>query len=376
VPISVLGRRTTAIARRIVCGFCGLTAACGAFSLAGVEPDASIDGGGGDVMSTTDADDAATPECDSGDSPCPCVKTLLSPGGGPVVAFQIDATYAYWLGKIKGESVPNLYRAPLTGNGPTTTLNLSGTISGAHNNLGLDSQYVYLSESTGTPVNLARIPLDGGNVTAFSPSLPMSPTDLQAGPRGLYWTDNESDLCTAAFDGTLPPGDSGCGGAPLLSGSVTNSYQDSLTIADASVYLSIYSAGLWRVSTTTGQATLLTVASDPSYASRPMAATDTDLYFAQGLGEAGSVAHVAAAGGSASVLTTVNKILALALDDTYVYFIENTSPMAQIAKVPRDGSALPTVLGCDGSNPGFLAVDGESVYWANESNGQVWKAPK
>jgi hypothetical protein len=353
---------------------CASVYACGAFSLDAVvpQPDGSIiDAGGssdGDASS-----EGATPPCDGGGDPCSCLsKTLVSSGNGPVVAFQIDPNYAYWLAKDEGKS-PSVCRSLLTGDGGVSVIAPSFSWMTSYG-MSLDSQYVYSAQTSAGSPYLVRVPVGGGVMTPFSVGLP-SVESLQAGPGGLYWADTEADVCTAALDGAIPPGDSGCGGAPFAPGSAdaASTAYNSLVSADASLYLSLYWTGeIWRVSTADGQETLV-VASDLHDAYRKMAATDTDLFFAQKLsGDAGTVVHVAATGGAATVLVQTGPVQSLTIDDASVYYVVG----AQIAKTPRNGGAS-TVVGCDEQGqPAFVAVDNQWVYWANAGDGRVWKAPK
>jgi hypothetical protein len=357
-----------------------LWGACGAFSLHDVvsEPDGSVtdaptgDGGDGGG-SVDDSGESGPPPCDGS---CSCLpQTVLSNGNGPIVAFQIDATNAYWLAKVGGKN-PVVYNIPLVPDGGMLVpVAPSFSYTGVGSGMGLDSHYVYSAQAS-SPAYLARVPLAGGTMTPFSPALP-SVTSLQVGPDGLYWADKTSDVCTASLTGVLPPGDSGCGGGALSPGpaDAASSPYNSLALADASVYLAVYSTGeIWRARTTDGQKTLLVV-SDAHNTFRPMVASDTDLFFAQKVpNDGGAIVHLAVEGGDASTLVTTDQVMALTFDDTNVYYVAG----AQIAKVPRDGG-VPTVLGCavaPNVQPAFIAVDGMWVYWADANDGLVWRAPK
>ena len=77
----------------------------------------------------------------------------------------------------------------------------------------------------------------------------------------------------------------------------------------------------------------------------------------------GSIVKLAQLGGSPVVLVTDTNVDTLALDDEYVYWIDNDT----IRRVPKAGGE-PGVVAVDADSPQWLAVDANDVYWTtNES---------
>jgi hypothetical protein len=349
------------------------------------------EGGAGDTMgdSTLDArpdamGDAARDApmeadvgpCDAGADPCAChaTPTLMLQGAANVQVMAVVGDYLYWLGEPGGYD-PALYRIPID----SVTASLPPYIhdgfalGGGNDQLPFNSQNFYVDIGSSVPY-LAVIPIDDAGLTSrLTPNLPNPAAELRVGPAGVYWTNGNSEICSASLDGTLPAGDSGCGGgalAPAPDGGL-KSYYNRLALAETSVFQSIYNTGEIRSVPVVGGAAQQAVQRSRNMI-RPLFASDTDLVWSESTGDAGTIFHALPDGGDVTTLVNTAPIAMFAVDTTNVYFL--TEAPGRVLEVPLDGGAA-AILACVDA-PQLLAIDSTRVYWWSGFDNTFRSVPK
>jgi hypothetical protein len=374
----------------------GVGLACGAFSLNGVVDgggldaqgnDASRDGGSADSSSNSDSDapsDAAS--CDAA-SPCACLPavTTIIAGIHGVGAVTVDENYVYWVAPSGGKSA--IFRLPVgTTNAASIPAPSSGTFAlpgGRIVGLPFDAKNFFLAlEDTHYLISTVAVDSDGGaKVVELTPHFDGIPVDVLAGDKGVYWTDNTSEICFAYLDGGFATkGDSGCGAQPLApeadSGGTLN---NTLALSPTAVYQSIYKTGEIRwVSSTpaiTSHAKLL-LRRSPNEA-RTLYATATELIFSES-GASGCIFHSSANGtGVTQLVGDAGPIGSFVVDATHIFYAvdyPDESPSTTIYYVPRDGGAS-TLLACD-PQPEYLAEDATYIYWWSLDDNDLHRVAK
>jgi hypothetical protein len=385
--------RRRRVAKGIVVALGALAGACGAFSLNDVTPE--VDGGGPDshrpdASSSNDADaDAARADvdadggpdvslfdsaCDASGDPCNCLPapTTLAKGIDGVLALAIDGNDLYWVARA---STYALFRLPVTATDASNPGPFSDTFSlaaGKIDGLPFDSKKFYLALQ-GTRYYIATVVIDsdgGAKAQDLTPHVPAIPTEVLVGPKGVYWSDTETEICFAYLDGGLPAkADSGCGAKPLApaadGGGTSN---NALALSTTSVFQSIYKTGAIR----SVQDTPLTVGPpktilqrDPDE-TRELYATTTDLFFSESSSDSGTIFRVAPSGvGVVSpLIEPTGPIGSFVVEATQIYFAVDylsESPTTTIFVVPR-GGGVPTLVACD-PQPEYLLTDSEYLYW-------------
>jgi hypothetical protein len=325
--------------------------------------------------SSRDAASEAGP-CDAGGDPCACLvtPTLILQGAANVHVMTVDGDSLYWLGDPGGYD-PFFYGIEVDSvdaSLPPYAHNDFAWGSGS-DEIPYNSKYFYFDIGDSTPY-LAEFPVDDAGVTIrLTPNLPILAEELRVGARGIYWTNNNSEICAAELDGSIPAGDSGCGGKALA---VTpdgglNSYYNRLALADASVFQAIYNTGEIR-SVPVGGGVAQEVAMRAKDVVRPLFASDTDLVWSESVGDAGTVFHALPDGGDVTTPLITAPIAMFVVDSTDIYVLTKTP--GRVMKVPLAGGAL-DVLACP-NTPQLLAVDGTRVYWWSGFDNTFHSVPK
>ncbi len=356
--------------------------ACGAFSLNDVVPvrDAAAPDAA-DVIVADVADADASGPCMSVD-PCTCLSqpAVVTAGAGSIAAMKLGGGYLYFLASPSGN--PSLYRAPVDGDGGPPQPISPGTVSwSGFDNLAIQDPFVYLVTGYVQP-RILRFPEDGGAAQMLTGILPATMgtiEDLRAGSSALYWTNSSAEICTAALDGGLPAGDSGCGGAPLSPPLTDGSVGAQMALTDSGLWLAATDGTLERLPLSGGVGDLVAKGL-PLLGHSPIVGDDSNVfYFYEQTAsvDGGIIYHETIAGGDAGVVVIAPSVEAIAADDTSLYFVAGKDPLKtrHIYAVPWGGGA-PHLLACDDQTPSVLAVDGQNLYWADTRDGQILRTPK
>jgi hypothetical protein len=218
---------------------------------------------------------------------------------------------------------------PLTGGTPTKLL---GGQTGGPTYVAVDATNVYFTSSAG---NVKKVPLDGGASTKLASS--KSPFNVVANASDVFWFDPSGNSATVDTGDVMS--------VPIAGGTAT-------TIASAQ--------------TPTG------IAVDAQY-----------VYWTNGgngLANPGTLMKAPVGGGAPTTLSTrtTGAPVAIILDasTSTLYWAESSSSLgtvaSQIMKMPVAGGT-PTCIATTGLLVMGLALDGTSVYWSDESHGNVDK---
>ena len=344
-------------------------------------------------IEATAATDAPTAVCDAGTDPCGCLPEVRSVNCGlgdqSVLGLGVAGANLYWT-VSNGQATPLCF-ARIDADSGGGELNPRSLQSYYGDSFALDSQRLYTgstnSAQDGSAIEWA--PLDDASVP-FGPLL-ATPTrwivNLRATPAGLYWIDDNSDICTCSLSGGARPGDSGCGGGVLLAGppadagppaNTNPATLDQLAVTASFAFQSRYETGeLVQFSLDGGGLTL--VASAPPGTGQPVVASDTDVVWGNPLTH--TINRLFLADGSRSILTDAAATPGLAMDDASVYFAALTADagLYRIMKVPVAGGA-PRILACAPEKidfkPDFIVVDDQNVYWASRQDQNIYIVPK
>jgi hypothetical protein len=228
---------------------------------------------------------------------------------------------------------------------------------------------------------LEEFSLDGG-ATVVLHDLPYRPFGLRVTDGGIYWTNQFAEICYAGLDGATVPGDSGCGGKPLMSDiyDVDNSNGNDLSLNSTTIFFSVNSiGGIFAVPIEGGLPHLVFTG---HAGTRYLLADDHDLVWSEALDGGGALLkRTLGDGGSPIQLAASAPITAVLADDATVYFATavtttgTTTTSGRIEKVPRDGGPV-TVLACDPFGPSAIAVDEQFLYWGDFLTSGIWKVPK
>jgi hypothetical protein len=372
-----------AIAFAVASGVSAGGAACGAFSLNDVVPlrdAAAPDAADVIVVDGGDGGDGSGP-CVPAD-PCTCLSkpAVVTAGAGGIDAMKLAGGYLYFLASPGGN--PSLYRTPVDGDGgPPQPISPTSVSWSGNDNLAILDPFVYLVIGNVAP-RILRFPEDGGaqqTLTGILPATMGTLAQLRAGSDALYWTNSSGEICTAALDGGLPAGDSGCGGAPLSPPLTDASVNTQMALTDSGLWLSASNGTLKLVPLMGGLGNVVAKGL-PLLGHSPIVADDSNVfYFYEQTSsvDGGIVYHETIAGGDAAVVVVAASIEAITADDTSIYFVEGKDPLLtrHIYSVPRDGGA-PHLLACDDQTPSVLAVDAQNLYWADTRDGQILRTPK
>jgi hypothetical protein len=184
-------------------------------------------------------------------------------------------------------------------------------------------------------------------------------------------------VCRASLDGSIPQGDSGCGGAslsPPVPGANVNSR---IAPTDGGIWLAVEKTGtLLRIPYSGGAGTQV---SGVQGLTSTIVATDTNVFYFNDYTDGGTIYREPAEGGSPAVVVRApDRVTTIAIDDANVYYIQGTSTVSDryVYEVPWSAGGTPKLLACDSSAPGLLVVDAQYLYWANLVNGEVKRVLK
>jgi hypothetical protein len=242
----------------------------------------------------------------------------------------------------------------------------------------VDSHYAYIRRWGGSTSSLARIPLDSAEVDG-SPTLmrdlPLPAVDLVTTDSGLYWTNDNTELCFAPFDGGASPGDAGCGGGALFGSRPQGvGVSAGLALGGNLAFLVVYDTNaVWSMSLDGGGAPY---AIQVDGVSPPLLAIASELFWSErAVDDAGATVFSQAASPGAFLreIAVAPSIAAFTVDDDYVYVATDTGWIFEVSRK----TGVRSTLACDDQAPGFLRVDALYLYWAQRAGaGAVKKIAK
>jgi hypothetical protein len=401
LPVQRAALRRRVVGAMVLSVLVGLAVACGAFSLNSVveggAPDASsIDGsvgreggGSGETGSGPDSQAEAAPDagpCDAAADACACLPvTTLAEGVQNVGALTIDGSDLYWVANGGGKF--EIFRLPVGASvgspSPARISDAFALANGKIDGLPFYAKNFYLAVQD-SHYFVATVLIDsdgGGKVVELTSHFEAIPTDVLVGAKGIYWTDNTSEICYARLDGGVATkGDSGCGAEPLaVAADGGGPANNALALTDTSVYQSVYKTGAIRV-----------VSNEPPSVGTPkiilqrdvnetriLLATGTDLFFSESMATSGAIFHANLSGmGVSQLVGDAGPIGSIVVDGVNIYYAvdPSDSQTTAIYYAPRGGGPS-TLLACD-PEPEYLVEDATYVYWWSAFNNEVRRVPK
>ncbi len=378
-------------------------AGCDVFSLNDVVPSPTSD-------IASDAPSPGSASCDAGIVSCGCVPpaTLVATGAAGLVTLRTDGINAYWIAP-SGTSY-SVYSAPIDGSA-TTPVALIKQQPLAPGDLAFDHLllYVVVTAPMSAPV-LAGVPIpQAGDPSVTGPSRPKSigmvprlPVDLAGGGDGIYWTDDNSEICS---DFTVF-GANGCGGPPFSAvlGPTVASPGNHLAVGAHVAYLSVQATGqILRVPLVGGSPT--EVSSGNPEPVRFLAGVDEVAFWADdsALFKSSELIDAGAATDAAVPFLAESAILSdLVIDDPQqigdgtasVYFVTvpktsskgrpptpTPQPSVSVGRVWSASQATGRVqqlLSCNVHEGTRLALDvaGNHLLWGDPTTGYVWSVQR
>jgi hypothetical protein len=251
-----------------------------------------------------------------------------------VGAMAEDTLNLYWM----DQSGQSLYRMPKAGGVPFA---LASGFTSAGTGLAVDSSYAYwVDDGAGNGAGtVSKVSLDGGAPILLA-SGQDSPVSLAVDATNVYWANR-------VIGGAIMQASKVDGSNPIVLHADGGDYPYSLTIDSQNVY--------WTSNNTpSGQ-----------------------------LGS-GSVNLVPIDGGLVQTLTSAGEPSSVAVDANNIYFGDfgawsccNFSALdgiGNIWKLPK-GSTTPILLSSGQSQPQYVTIDSQNVYWTNYRNGSVASVP-
>jgi sugar lactone lactonase YvrE len=292
---------------------------------------------------------------DGGDAGGPSVTTITSGLDlRPAVAggIAVDAAAVYVVTKTL------VLRIAHGSTNPQPLIQLSSpenTLS-----LTIDASSIYWTNR-----NVMKCPLGGGGATSIA-LMPGAPDGVAVDATNVYWSDDQTGGVTKAPLG----GGTATMVAPAQfpSGGIASG----IAMAGGTVYWTSYPNGTPGsgavLSVPVGGGTVTKLASNET-APVAIAVDANAVYWTAGT----ALKKFALGGGTAVTLATGQGLAGLAVDAQSVYFADNAS--GTVSKVALGGGAAVTIAA--GQNyPMGVAVDSTSVYWTSYGGGSVSMAPK
>lgn len=319
-------------------------------------PDASdADAGAFDASdgATADASDGGVDAADAGPfhpigSGVPGIVELLVAGG-----YVYFVTEAYDLGWV-----------PVAG-GPVSTFSQSGVLT---NHIAVDDTNLYWSSLGGEAYKRPHGAANTAVKLAATGTL-SGATALASDGTYLYWT--ASDVRKLAIGGGVT--DAGT----VLTKSVYS--PEGVTIAAGGVYVTEHGpTNVGQVDQVLGDGGIKVVTSS-LYNSPPtrLITDQTRLYWSEGVSSPWSIEGSLLGGTSMKRYASSAQRPSIATDGTSFYYMSGATNSATVVKGPVDlGSSMTTLYPNLGYTAYTLAVDGSYLYWADYTNGVIYRAPK
>ena len=291
-----------------------------------------------------------------------CQPVVVDTGQAPT-AVAVDSTNLYWAYSGTGFSATgSIWKVALSGGSPVELASKQLDPWA----IAVDATNVYWADDLTPGGNVSTVPIVGGQVSALaSPdadcvTLTLTDTDV-------IWSQYPGGIFRMAKDG---------GGATLLYPSLASG----LVSDNTNLY--------WTAeSSPNGGIELITLGGDAGNTQLvggqdlPLGITlRAGVLYWTNLGlDAGSIAMMPVDGGTPNTLAGAQQHpVAIATDDTYVYFCNIGSQTANdgsVSRVPLAGGQV-TVLASNQGSPTAIAVDAASIYWANKRDGTIMRLAK
>jgi hypothetical protein len=305
-----------------------------------------------------------------------CPATALASGLDAPTVMAVDANNVYWSDSAAGHAVMEL---PLGGDA-SAAIALAPAVSAAASDLAVTATNVYWADGSA----VRAVPIAGGSTTTISA---VGASSLALSATKLYWTTTSAILSAPLPSGTVSTIESGltaptnislgsshlywasnpsvCGPGSILSCSLTGGAITTLASGSYSAYdtlavgSSVYSLDFCGVPVTAGLFLTTSPTSTTSLSGLWVAGTSTGYVVTRQL---------------------------LAADATHVYFVDTTNVFPTlpnqgfIRKIPLAGGPT-TTIAAQQNFPVAIAVDSTYVYWVNHgqpgmNNGAVLRALK
>lgn len=283
---------------------------------------------------------------------CTGVTVLASQVQVPASRMVSDGTLLFW---STFEASPGLFAMPV-GGGPITTLLSAETANASGGSfLAVDDVNVYVLEGD----SLVRVPKNGAPATLVNEEGAMVVNATLLGGTA-YWLETQF-LAPQENQFELKS-------APLLGGCVTTTASsvslapalDMIAVTSTTGFVGLEAAQLFDFPLAGVPASGPTQLSVGSGYPCGSITSDTDaIYCAEGTGSNFRIAS----DGSITTLGPADSTSYMVYDDTYVYWVDNTT-VGTIMKAPKAGGGTATVIAQD-TNPTAIAVDANSVYWSD-----------
>jgi len=291
--------------------------------------------------------------------------TTLTSTAAPIVALARDAAYLYWMESTFPDTTGAIRRVPLAGGAIETVA--SGIISRA-GNFALNSTAVFYTHTLfPNGEEILSAPIAGGTPTPLQ-TVAQAPNRLVADESELYWIDG-----TAIF--SMPV----TGGPPVPLVNVTDSPIDLVLRGSDLLWTETTGpahreTGVIRtIPKAGGSASVIHQGGD---APRWLAGDPAYVYWSEGgpvgLTEGfGQIARTPMGGGPVDTLVSGVQAASppIAVSTDYVYVADGW----RIKRVPRAGGLMQTVAASD-DRVMALATDGSYVYWVANNLSTVYKA--
>jgi uncharacterized repeat protein (TIGR02543 family) len=294
-------------------------------------------------------------------SPSGSVQTLAGGLSSPL-SLAVDTSRVYWTDSGSGR----ILSIPSDGSTNSPTVLASGMVEPS--GIAVDNSSVYFSEGATNSSTIRSVPKGGGTVSTIQSGL-TSVFRIATDVNNLYWTDPVGGTIRS-----VPKS----GGASTILASDPGNAPSGIAVDSVNVY--------WTQMVKPGNVMKVPIAGGtPAYidygTNTPGVATDgTFVYWTQYAFADGQIkANYVGQGGQESILVdNLNAPYDLAIDSSSVFWVEET--LGNVKQVSIAGGT-PVTLASGLANPQAIAVDSSSVYWleynyGTAGGGVLRKAPK
>jgi len=305
-----------------------------------------------------------------GGGDCMGVSVLASEVQVPPNYMVSDGTTLFWT----TNATPGLVAMPVHGGSSAVVLSgaVTNTLLGGNSPvvfLYVDAVNVYILQNDG----LVRIPKDGNQATLISDpgTLVLAVSVLGS---TAYWVEySGTQYGYETLDVTVKSAPL-LGGAALVVGtfSFANPPVDvgvELGLTGAEVFVGARGQQLYDFSRGSGGPSIALAALNAGNNCNSLASDTDAVYCGQ---QSGSNQRIASDGTTSNLGPAISSSY-IVFDDTYAYWVDNTT-VGTIMKAPKAGGGTATIVAHD-TNPTAIAVDANSVYWADQG-GYIKSLPK
>jgi hypothetical protein len=280
--------------------------------------------------------------------------TVLASNQNAPSTIAIDEEWVYW---VNASTMGGVYKVAKAGGAPTA---LYETSMSDVSSLAQDRMSIYLALEG----SIIAVPKAGGSPKVVTAARTKS---LAVANGDVYWVDQNTDgsglLRKAPVHGGTPT-------AVALPGNFTINIEASPTAtsvvaATDAIYVSVPEQGILRAPLDGGAAVLVEVLH-----AKAMAFDNDSIYF----GTKDTIDVVPKTGGSSRHLVPLANPAGVAVDRSFVYFVDNVPDGKVLKLAPHD--TTPSVLADHQGAPHALAVDDTSVYWNSTDEGAIKKIAK